>query len=80
MTVSDDLVRRVWAAVTKSPSSSTHELADQLGISFSSVSVAIRVLHDAEYIDAPKRWGRAKGILLGYYEIEKDSEEGVSHE
>lgn len=50
--VSDRLLRRVWATVTRDPQIRVRTLAEQLGYrSWSDVSVALRVLRDAGYID-----------------------------
>jgi DNA-binding transcriptional MocR family regulator len=58
-------VRRVWAAVTRTPNASLRELADSLGAQFGNVSRAIKVLRDAGYITIEGE--RARRVLIPFY-------------
>ena len=70
--VSEALLRRVWAAVTKEPQIRVRPLAAQLGYrSCSDVSIALRVLRDAGYIDFADRSIGTRQIIVPFY-IEKD--------
>lgn len=65
-------IRRVWAAVSAAPQSTLRELASTLGMHFSGVGAALRLLKDAGYIDFPKGTDHARTILIPFIELKKD--------
>lgn len=66
MEVSDQYIRKVWAAVTRQPRASVRELAEELGSSFSAVSASIRFLTDAGYIEHERGACRARRIVVPF--------------
>lgn len=59
-------IRRVWAAVTQQPCATVRELARVAQLDYRGVACAIRVLHDAGYIDAPPKLARARRVLVPF--------------
>lgn len=70
--VSERTVRRVWALVSREPQITTRTLARRLGYgSTAGMSVALRVLKDAGYIDFPPDTERARTILVPFIAIKE---------
>lgn len=58
--------RRVWAAVTRRPTATVRELADDAGLPFGTVGAALRMLRDAGYIEFDPCTGRARRVLVPF--------------
>ena len=70
--VSERTVRRVWAIVSREPQITTRRLAQQLGYgSTAGMSVALRILRDAGYIDFEAKTERARTILIPFITLRK---------
>lgn len=72
MEVSDTLIRRVWAAVTRTPQASVRELAGELEMGFGTVATALRFLRDCGYIRHQHRACRARTIVIPFVLIGED--------
>lgn len=65
--ISERLIRRVWAEVTRTPSITVRALAFQLGYSsWTDTSIALRVLRDAGYIHFEDRAAHARTIIVPF--------------
>lgn len=70
-TVSDKLVRRVWAVVTRHPQDGVRTLARRLGYSSASDTViALQALRDAGYIDYVDH-ATGRTILVPFIAVKK---------
>lgn len=66
--ISERLIRRVWAEVTRTPSITVRALASQLGYSsWTDTSIALRVLRDAGYIHFEDRAAHARTIIVPFH-------------
>jgi hypothetical protein len=60
--------RTIWAALTATPRASIDELHRRTGLARRTCYAAIRLLHDAGYIDAPPYLeGAARRVLIPFY-------------
>ncbi len=59
-------IRRVWALISIQPQLPLRALAAQLGLPYSSIGAALRLLKDAGYIDFPKKSERARTVLVPF--------------
>jgi predicted transcriptional regulator len=60
--------RTIWAALTREPRASIDELRHRTGLARRTCYAAIRLLHDAGYIDAPPFLeGNARRVLIPFY-------------
>jgi DNA-binding transcriptional ArsR family regulator len=63
-------MRRVWAAVTRTPCATVRQLGAQIGMPYGSVSVALRLLRDAGYVHFEDRAGRARTVIVPFVVME----------
>jgi predicted transcriptional regulator len=60
--------RAIWAALTREPRATIDELHRRTGLARRTCYAAIRLLHDAGYIDAPPHLeGNARRIIIPFY-------------
>lgn len=64
-----DLVRDVWALVSRSPQLGMGAIGQKLGVSSSQVARALRFLRDAGYIDYEDRATATRRILVPLIEV-----------